>query len=409
MTAAWIIAGIALLAAGILGGLLLGARARLRTLETESQTLRQSHHTELQREHVIRDGLFAAIDDALLVLADNHNILFSNASANEMIGQNATGETLIAALRHPELETLISDAQMLNGDSVERRVELDRHVLRARALAVNEDDDSFAILTLRDVTELQQLERARREMVSNVTHELSHPITAIGLLADTLLNVATKEKPKRIRKMARDIRREADTLTQLVQEMRDLSLIESGQMPIRLMTAGLAPIVNATIEQLQSLADNKNQTVEVELDDDINVLADEVQIQRVLKNILHNAIKFSPDDSPIHISAQQADSDVTVMIRDNGPGIPEEDIPRIFERFFQVDRARRDGTGLGLAIVRHIVRAHGGQVWTESTEGHGATFFITLALADDVRDNAASGSDADDAGDDKQANTANDD
>ncbi len=384
MIAAWIIAGIALLVVGILGGLLLGARARIRALELEHQTRLNGCADRQTRTETLRDGILAAVDDALLVLDADQRILFANPAAETMLGHDLAGKTLVATLRHPELEALISDAQILNGDSVERRIEMERHVLRARALAIEDGGHRFEILTLRDVTELQQLERARREMVANVTHELSHPITAIGLLADTLLNVATKEKPKRIRKMATDIRREADTLTQLVQEMRDLSLIESGQMPIRLTPVKLAPIIEATVEQLHSLADNKDQTITVELPEDFDVLADEVQMQRALKNILHNAIKFSPESGRIHISARQSEGEAIVMIRDSGPGIPDTDISRIFERFFQVDRARRDGTGLGLAIVRHIVRAHGGRVWAESTEGEGATFFITLALANET-------------------------
>ena len=240
----------------------------------------------------------------------------------------------------------------------------------------------LTVLTLHDVTELEHLERARREMVANITHELSHPITAIGLLAETLLNVAEQEKPKRIRKMAKNILREANTLTQLVQEMRDLSLIESGQMPIRLTPTPLDAVVNAAVEQLYTLAENKAQTVAVHVPPEITVLADAEQMQRALKNILHNAIKFSPSKAQITITATADDNEAIIAVQDNGPGIPQEDLARIFERFFQVDRVRRGGTGLGLAIVRHIVRAHGGRVWAESTEGEGATFYIALALAE---------------------------
>ncbi len=383
MTLAWLMAGIALLVAGVLAGLLFGSQSRFRSLEQQHKTERKRLQSEFERIKWLRDGLLRGIDDALLVLDTNQTILYTNPTAETMLGQNLTGETLIGALRHPELEALINDAQMLNGDSVERRIEMDRHILRVRAIAIEHPDHPFEVLTLRDVTELQQLERARREMVSNITHELSHPITAIGLLADTLLNVATKEKPKRIRKMAKDIRREADTLTQLVQEMRDLSLIESGQMPIRLMPVPLAPIIDATVEQLRTLADNKDQTLILDLPDDVTVLADEVQIQRAVKNILHNAIKFAPEGGRVQATITTTDSEAIIAVQDNGPGIPEEDLQRIYERFFQVDRARRDGTGLGLAIVRHITRAHGGRTWAESVESQGATFYIALTLAEE--------------------------
>lgn len=384
MTIAWLLAGITLLTAGVLASLLIAARARIQAMEHSVQDRQTDIRARCERLQIIQDAVLTAIDDALLILDSDQRISHANSVAEAMFGPTLVGETVIGALRHPDLDMLISDAQMLSGDSVERRVEVDKRVLRARAIVVSGGDLTFTVLTLRDVTELQQLERARREMVSNVTHELSHPITAIGLLADTLLNVATREKPKRIRKMATDIRREADTLTQLVQEMRDLSLIESGQMPIRLTPAALNPLVEATIEQLQPLADSKNQVIDLDSPDECIVLADEVQVQRAIKNILHNAIKFSPDESHIRVQVTKTDTEAIIAVRDNGPGIPEEDVQRIFERFFQVDRARREGTGLGLAIVRHIARAHGGRTWATSTTGQGATLYFALALADNT-------------------------
>lgn len=386
MSIAWIIAGLAVLAAATLGSMVFAHRARIRNLEAQINIQRESYQAKLTHLEHIRDGLLIATDDALLILNSDQKILYANPAAESMLGQSLNGETLIGALRHPELDALMNDAKMLNGDSVERRVKLDRHILRARAIVLDNNSDNLEILTLRDVTELQQLERARREMVSNVTHELSHPITAIGLLADTLLNIGVQEKPKRAKKMLNDIRREADTLTQLVQEMRDLSLIESGQMPIRLMPTPLQPIIEATVEQLQTLADNKDLSIDLTLPKECVVLADDVQIQRALKNILHNAVKFSPEGEHINVSATTTVSEAIIAVRDHGPGIPDEDLERIFERFFQVDRARRDGTGLGLAIVRHIARAHGGRTWAESTEGEGATFYVALTLASSLGD-----------------------
>ncbi len=382
MTLAWIIAGIAALTAGILAGLWLRVRVACYALQQQHKFGREELNTQLAHARQLRAGVLEAVDDAVLVLDAQQKILFANPAAESLIGQNLTGETLIGALRHPELETLIDDAKRLQGDSVERRVEMEHHILRARAIAVQHNEFMIEVLTLRDVTELQQLERARRDMVSNITHELSHPITNIALLSDTLINVAEKEKPKRIRKMAKDIRVEANTLTQLVSEMRDLSLIESGQMPIRLMPVDLRPMIDSAISQLMPLAENKEQAVEVIIDGDHRVLADDNQLQRAIKNILHNAIKFSPANEKIRVTATKNGSDIIIAVQDSGPGIPVEDLPRIFERFYQVDRARRDGTGLGLAIVRHIIRAHGGRTWAESTEGEGATFYMAIALSD---------------------------
>ncbi len=271
---------------------------------------------------------------------------------------------------------------MVRGEGVDQRIELDRHIFHARMVASANQQHPFEILVLRDVTQIQRLERARREMVSNITHELNTPITAIGLLADTLLNLTEQGKTKKTRKMAHDIRREVDTLTQLVQEMQDLSLIESGQMPVRLMTTDLRQIVHTSVEPLLALAENKRQSITIDVPQDLLVLADERTIQRAIKNIVHNAVKYTPLGGRVQIAATTTVDEAIIRVSDNGPGIPATDLPRIFERFYQVDRARRDGTGLGLAIVRHIVMAHGGRAWAESVEGQGATFFVSLALAD---------------------------
>jgi two-component system phosphate regulon sensor histidine kinase PhoR len=376
---AWIIAGLALVTAGVLAGLLVRSRSQVRFAEQQKTRLAKDQAAQLDQAALLRDSLLKAVDETLLVLDAEQKILYANAAAESWLGQNLAGKTLIAAIRQPELETLIDDARKLRGEAVERHFEYEHHILHGRVVASSDTDNSFEVLTLRDVTEFQRLERSRRDMVSNISHELSTPITAIGLLADTLLNVAEKEKPRRLRKMAKDIRRETDTLTQLVQEMRDLSLIESGQMPIRLTPNNLLSIVQTSVEPLLTLVESKNQTISMTVPENISVLADEVQIQRAIKNILHNAVKFTPEGGHIQISATQNGNEVVLAVTDSGPGIPADDLPRVFERFFQVDRSRREGTGLGLAIVRHIVMAHGGRVWVESIEGEGATFYIALA------------------------------
>lgn len=334
----------------------------------------------------LREGLLNVVDDAFLVLDARQCVIFTNPAADALLDQPTIGKTLAQVMPNPDLEALILDARMVRGEVVERRIEHERHILNVRALAFQNSDMFFEVLTLRDVTEIQRLERARREMVSNISHELNTPITTIGLLADTLLTTAIKEKPKRTKKMAADIRREVDTLTQLVQEMRDLSLIESGQMPVRLVPTDLQAIVSASVEPLLPLAESKGQAINLSVPDGINVLADDMQIQRAIKNIVHNAVKFSPENEQIDVvaSIDPAHDEVVIAVKDRGPGIPADDLPRIFERFFQVDRARGHGTGLGLAIVRHIVVAHGGRTWAENVEGQGATFFMTLALAESI-------------------------
>lgn len=385
----WLIALLAVLVTGVLWLSLRRTRRELQTCSDRLAHLEQAHAHHSDRDRALQNALMKSVEDALLIVDSDLTIVEANPSAQRLLDHGLIGKTLLEATRQPDLEALVFDARRVGNEVVERRIELEEHrILHARALALPATAGELAVVTLRDVTQLQRLERARREMVSNITHELSTPITSIGLLADTLLTFADREKPKRIRKMAKDIRRETDTLMQLVQEMRDLSLIESGQMPIRLTPSPVRPIVTHTLEQLESLAENKEQTIEVNVPDDLIVLADELQIQRALKNIVHNAIKFTQQGGHIRISAERDGAEAVIAVADNGPGIPPQDLPRVFERFFQVDPARRDGTGLGLAIVRHIVRAHGGRTWAESVQGHGATFYIALPLADTALNDA---------------------
>jgi two-component system phosphate regulon sensor histidine kinase PhoR len=329
----------------------------------------------------LRDALLKAMEDALLVLNNKRQILLANQAAEKLLGSDLVGQTLIRAARHHELESLLQEARETPNESPEQLLELDGRAIRAHALVEQNGSRSVDLLVLRDVTEMRRLGRARREMVANISHELRTPITTIGLLTDTLINGAI-DKPRRSKKMLAEIRREVDTLAQLVQEMRDLSLIESGQMPIKLTPTLLHTIVEATVEPLQPIAERKQQQIAVEVPPDVSVLADQAHIKRALTNIVHNAVKFSPEGGHIRVAATMSDDEVTLSVMDDGPGISTEDLPRIFERFYQASRARHDGTGLGLAIARHIVLGHGGRIWAESVEGRGATFFVTLALVE---------------------------
>src|SRR5690606_28750264 len=290
--------GLALVTAGWLAWRLVQTRS---SMQAAGHHVVQAQH-DLERQiatlEQLRDGILRAIDDALLVLDTDQRILVANAAAEALIGPDLVGKTLMAATRQSDLENLIQDAQLVRGEGLERRIEYERLILHARA-AVDTAQDTIIVLTLRDVTEMQRLERARREMVSNVTHELSTPITAIGLLADTLVDGAAQGKVKKSRKIASEIRREVNTLTQLVQEMRDLSLIESGQMPVRLTPDNLLDIITAGVEPLLTLAENKEQTITIDVPGDILVLADDLQIRRAVKNIVHNAVKFSPNGGQI--------------------------------------------------------------------------------------------------------------
>jgi two-component system phosphate regulon sensor histidine kinase PhoR len=272
--------------------------------------------------------------------------------------------------------------------------------LEANVRSIKTDKNVIAVaLAIHDITELQRLSRARREFVANISHELRTPLASTQLLIETLLNGALDDK-KMAHKLVNKIAIQIDTLSQLARELMDLSLIESGQVPLKMSNTSLRSIVQTQIDVLAPQAERKNVELNVEIDKDIDVLVDETMIGRVITNLVHNAIKFT-DDGTVTISAKplngkdphlvskknNPDDWVAVSITDTGVGISPDELPRIFERFYKIDPARNPknaGTGLGLAIAKHIVEAHGGQIWAES-DIKGTSFHFTV-LSDECCD-----------------------
>jgi two-component system phosphate regulon sensor histidine kinase PhoR len=228
---------------------------------------------------------------------------------------------------------------------------------------------------------LQRLERMRRDFVANVSHELRTPLASIRLLIETLL-AGAKDDPEVAGRMLNQVIGEVDAVTQLAQELLDLSMIESGQMPMQFARASLYQVVEEQVQHFEPQAQQKQITLTITVPDTLMAELDRKMIGRALGNLLHNAIKFTPNKGRIAIEAALEDGQITLRVADSGPGIPAEDLPRIFERFYKVDRARgKGGTGLGLAIARHVVEAHGGRIWATSTPGKGATFYFSLPVS----------------------------
>jgi len=244
------------------------------------------------------------------------------------------------------------------------------------------------------VTAIRRLERMRSEFVANVSHELKTPIAAVKGFAETLLGGAGGD-PETQRAFLKIIHDESDRLNRLVNDILELSKIESRRAPLLFSPVELGPFIGKTVELLAKEAERKNIRIETEVGDELYVEADEDRLRQIVVNVLSNAINYTPEGGRVRIQvepvasgdgqiAEEDDYDaIRIRISDNGIGIPKKDLPRIFERFYRVDKARSrssGGTGLGLSIVKHLVELHRGSIAVESTVGVGTTFTIELPV-----------------------------
>lgn len=325
--------------------------------------------------------------DALLVVDESQKIIGINDSAEALFGRNRPiGEPLSSVVEAPELEMMVSDALRHPEDSFEEQLIYQFRTYRVRVRTIAREDYRFVGVAFQDITELVRLNRARRDMVANISHELRTPIANIRLSIDSLFHEQDKPKRKASITALKSIARETDSLLWLVQELYDLSMIESGQAILRAVETPLAEVVQEAIERMSEIGEGKELLISHTVPETISVLADRDQIRRVLINLIHNAIKFSPLNGAITIAASVKGEDAVVSVIDQGIGVSAEHVGRIFERFFQADSARSgsDGTGLGLAICKHIIEAHDGRIWAESNADQpGGRFFFTLPLVDD--------------------------
>lgn len=354
-----------------------------------------------------QDQLAAVLDnmaDGVLITDAQGTVGLINPAAAKFLGANreqALGRSFAQVARDHRIIDLWQRCHREREEQVEP-IEMDRQnaFLQVIATPVREQDQA-CLLILQDLTRLRRLETVRRDFVSNISHELRTPMAALKALVDTLRDGALQDPPAAQRFLDRmDI--EVDALTQMVQELLQLSRIESGRAPIRLEPVAVPDVVIPSIERLRPQAERAGLDLSVDIPSDLpHLLADIDRIQQVVANVVHNAIKFTPPGGRIDVSARElwaTDREqetwtaiglesgtlppggwVLVQVEDTGVGIPADDLARIFERFYKADQARSGGgTGLGLAIAKHIVQAHNGHIWATSVEGAGAILYFAL-------------------------------
>jgi two-component system, OmpR family, phosphate regulon sensor histidine kinase PhoR len=236
-----------------------------------------------------------------------------------------------------------------------------------------------SLLLIQDLTRLRRLETVRRDFISNISHELRTPLASLRALAETLQAGALDDPPAARRFLDR-MQTEVDALTQMVHELLELSRIESGRLTLDFKPVGASELLSSASERMHMQAERAGLTLRVETADSLpKIRADTARLEQVLVNLIHNSVKFTKPGGEIVLLAKAINGAVRFAVKDTGVGIPLDDLPRIFERFYKSDRSRAGGgTGLGLSIARHIVESHGGLIWVDSIEGQGSTFFFTI-------------------------------
>jgi len=332
-------------------------------------------HTVL---HVMTDGV--------LLLNRHSSVRLLNDAAAEILKtapERALRRSFVQTVRDHRIVEVFRRCQASGQTETAVIERAEDSVLRMVVTPFLRGKDRGHLVVLQDLTRIHQLQTARQDFVSNISHELRTPLASLRALVETLSDGAL-EDPDAAHRFLRHMEVEVDALTQMVQELLELSRIESGKVTLQYSSVAGSDFVIQSCERLQAQANRADVTIIVDAPETLPAIEiDTTRMQQVLTNLIHNAIKFSPTGGTIRVSATMNEShEMTIAVADTGVGIAHEDVSRIFERFYKADRARAGGgTGLGLAIAKHIVQAHGGTIWAESIPGRGSTFYFTVPTA----------------------------
>jgi len=336
------------------------------------------------------EAVFLSMFEGVMVVDSKGAILLMNQALKALliVKDEPTGKKPIEVVRNIEIQEIADCALKQECDVRACEISVftpDEKVLSIHAApVVREGNVEGAVLVFHDITNLRRLEKIRQDFVANVSHELRTPISSIKGYTETLIEGALEDK-ENAKDFLKIIHSDSDRLARLVDDLLDLSKIESGKLKMALRSCKIKPLIERVVLRLNKQAKDKSISVKVDVPKEIPlVYADEARIAQVLLNLIDNAIKYNHHAGTVTISAKAKDKFVQVDISDTGVGIPERDLPRLFERFYRVDKARSrelGGTGLGLSIVKHIVSAHHGEVWVQSILGRGSTFSFTLPKA----------------------------
>jgi two-component system phosphate regulon sensor histidine kinase PhoR len=359
--------------------LLTGSRLRqlLEELAESVKTLR----LEKQRTEMV----LANMEDGVIVVDANLRICLVNRAVGgifQAVGSSALGRQLSDVELHPEVVRL-ADSCIRNKQVAKAEIKLPgwpQRVIGIRATPFRAAGSDSAVIILRDLSEVRRHEQYQREFVSNVGHELKTPLTAVRTTAEALLSGA-KNDADLVDRFLNNIIKESDRLSVLIEDLMEIARMDSGVTKIHKTDADVAFIVDRALDVVYPQAARKEIMITTHIEDSLTAYCDELQMVQVVRNLADNAVKYTPEGGRVQITACKVDSGVEISVKDNGIGIPQGEVGRIFERFYRVDKARSrqlGGTGLGLAIVKEIVESHGGNITVHTQLGKGSTFIVTL-------------------------------
>ncbi len=337
---------------------------------------------QLRQERAQLEALLNASSDATVAVDPSGVVVYLNDAARSIFGQAETsgvGRPFIEVVRDHDLNDLLVAAAQRGERSV-RVVPYGQaqRWLQATAVPIEGAGTWAALAVFHDLTEVRRLDSMRRDFISNVSHELRTPLAGIRAAAETLQEGAIDDRPA-AEEFLGHIQRETDRMTQLVEELLELSRVESGAAPLRFEQLDASALVRDTAKRFGQQAERAGVTLRARLaGEPLTIIGDGERLERALGNLVANAIKFTPPGGEIIVSAEAGAGDVAISVADTGIGIEPDQQVRVFERFYKADRGRGSGTGLGLAIVKHIVQAHEGSVSLESRPGRGSTFTMRL-------------------------------
>ena len=338
----------------------------------------------LSKERAMLSAVLGQMTDGVMIADNSGRVQLLNKAAEKLFMINeaeALNRSIVEVIRHHRLVELWEETRNGPAKTITMEMGSQHKYLQVVGIPLGEGVPGCAMLLCQDLTQTHRLETIRRDFISNISHELRTPMAGLKAISETLLDGAL-EDPTVSRNFVLRMDSEVDNLTQMVNELLELSRIESGRSNFDFQHIEPCRLIQKPVDRMALQAERVGLTLSYDCPADLPVVfADPDRITQVFINLIHNAIKFTPNGGRIHVSAFQNGQMVVFKVSDNGVGIAQKDINRIFERFYKADRARSGGgTGLGLSICKHIVEAHGGKIWAESIEDSGADFLFTIPV-----------------------------